>query len=67
MAFLSSKHKTLTAVLLCVASRVSEVAQWVRVPATKLATLSSIPGTRKIEGENGRVVFRVSMRVHACM
>lgn len=50
-----------------VASRVSEVAQWVKVPATKLATLSSIPGTRKVEGENGRVVFRVSMRVHACM
>lgn len=30
----------------------SEMAQWIRVLATKLDTLSSIPGTQKAEEEN---------------
>lgn len=43
---------TLWLVLKTVASRVSEMAQRVRVLATKLTTLSSVPGTHMVGGEN---------------
>lgn len=57
VALLLKHKKTLMAVTLwlmlkTVASRVSEMAQRVRVLATKLTTLSSVPGTHMVGGEN---------------
>lgn len=65
MAFLF-KHKMLTAVTLwlmlkSMASRVSEVAQRVRVLVTKLTTLSSVPGTHGVEGETWERLFNVRL------
>lgn len=56
LSFLNTKCSQLRSVLWLTlksaACRVSEMAQRVRVLATKLTTLSSVPGTHMVEGEN---------------